>query len=569
MIFWIYLIAQVTVTMSTTKQEISIGESFKVEIKVSGNFKKIREPYFHTQEFHTISTSRIESIQHIGSKFMREITFSYTLLPRAIGKFTIPGCKVVCDGKEYQTNSLTIKVVKNKSLPSPQKKEKHSPLSPHSLKDLFVRAFVSKRKVYVNEQIILTLQIYQGISLLSSPQISEPKFTGFWKEEIGDYKEYKLINGRKYFVFTKKYALFPTNEGIYKIEPFLVRCEIDDFFSFPFSFSFGSREKILKTSPLKIVVKPLPPPADVSVVGTFRCTQKLSSNTVEQFKPVTLTVVVSGKGNVREIEVGELELGEDFKVYKGEEKVKTIPTKEGVKGEKIISYIIVPKREGRFKFEGIEFKYFDPKEERYVTISKPEFELIVTAGKEKSESFLVTRGEEEKKVRKIGEDIKYIKTHIITLKNEGNYIYRAKFFPFFLVFPLLVLLFSMLYSFHKERISNNPQLKAYIEASKIKKIGLERCKELAKKGDKTFFEESHKTLIKVIEGKLNIKMGSISLETIGEKLRAKRVPEEVIQEVKRFFSLCESVRFGGKEYSNLLEFYHQLYILLKKLTLKF
>jgi len=81
--------------------------------------------------------------------------------------------------------------------------------------------------------------------------------------------------------------------------------------------------------------------------------------------------------------------------------VKVVPTREGIKGEKEVSYIIVPKREGRFKFEGVEFKYFDPEEKKYISISKPEFELIVTAGK--GGSFLVTK--EEKKVWNINFNI--------------------------------------------------------------------------------------------------------------------------------------------------------------------
>lgn len=547
-IFWASLLnaQNIEFTASCDMTQVGVGETFTLEVKVSGDVSSPPAPVLpKMSDFDVISTGNMQSVSIINGKVSSSKSFSYTLLAKKIGKFTIGPCTMEYKGKTFETQPIEIEVVKSSSAPTrPQQQSYAMPgLSKKGIsqKDLYATLSVSKNKAYVNEQIILTIKLYQGIEPVSVSSYIPPSFAGFWQEELGQSRNSEMVNGRRYIVHEIKYAIFPTKSGTYKIEPASLRCEVEDFFSFP----FGGDVKGIKTNSAEITVSDLPSkgkPEDFSgAVGKFNISSKLDNQEIKQWEPATLSVTISGEGNIKAVEVPKLPELPDFKIYSSGSETKLASSKNKIAGQRIFKVILVPQREGRFDFPALKFSYFDPSSGTYKTLATASQSLTVLAGSRQA-NYMTVPGKEDVEV--VGEDIRYIKT-VSSLDNEGNYIYRNKIFLLIQFLPLLVLIFSFVYARQKDRLLTDKAYARAVNADKTRKKGLIQCqKALNKKSPKEFYEEAYKILIGYISGKLNVPTPALTVNMAINGLREKGVNEEVLKKLNALFTSCDLAKFG-------------------------
>ena len=97
-------------------------------------------------------------------------------------------------------------------------------------------------------------------------------------------------------------------------------------------------------------------------------------------EPVTLKVTIAGTGNIKVLEVPELELPKDFEQYSP--KVSdNINRQEGkISGSKTFEYLLIPRYPGRKVIKPVTFSYFDLGRRTYSTLRSPEIELNVEQG---------------------------------------------------------------------------------------------------------------------------------------------------------------------------------------------
>lgn len=542
-------------TASCDRTQVSLGETFTLEVKVGGNISNPPEPKLpQMNDFNVVSTGRMENVSIVNGKVSSAISFNYTLAPRKIGKFTIPPCTMTYKGKSIQTQPIEIEVTKSSA---PTQSSSQSPNTVNlpkkgtGQKDVFATLTVSRNKAYANEQLILSVKFYQGINLSSSPSYNPPSLTGFWTESLGQTQNYEMVSGRRYLVNEIKYALFPMSAGVYKIGSASIRYEVEDFFSFP----FGGETRVATTNPLEITVLNLPSkgkPNDFSgTVGKFDISSKLDNSQLKQWEPATLTVIISGEGNIKSIELPKLPELPDFKIYSSGSDVKSNANKNKITGQKVFKIILVPQREGKFEFPPINFSYFDPSAGEYKTLSTTPLSFNVSAGTQSQAYVTSTEGQP---VEVVGQDIHYIKTEM-NLNTENNYLYNNKIFLFIQILPLFALLISLIYAKQKEKLSKDKIYARRVNADRTRKKGLIRCqKALAKgmlsakggsvSGGKEFYEEVHKVLIGYISGKLNIPTPALTTDIAINKLKEKGMDEELLKRFHNLLSTCELSKFG-------------------------
>jgi hypothetical protein len=134
-----------------------------------------------------------------------------------------------------------------------------------------------------------------------------------------------------------------------------------------------------------LTVRPLPPYSGDSsftgLIGSFDIQSDLNKNTLTVGDSATLSVTVSGRGNIMDAVLPEMVLPETFKIYQ-ENPEETIKLDEnGHFGTKIFRWAIVANTEGTFSLEPIRIAYFDVNSERYLTVSTRPLELTAKAGK--------------------------------------------------------------------------------------------------------------------------------------------------------------------------------------------
>ena len=538
------------------------GENLQLPPGLSDNFQILMGP----------STGQSTSIRSINGRTTTEINYSYTYILRSKqeGTFELRPASIEVNGKVIESNSLTIRVVKAQSQPAQQQsggqpQQQESTGSVDLGKDnLFVRVDLSKRNAYRGEEIIATVKLYVNpeIPIAGFDDVNLPTYEGFYTQDIEIPQQInftrEVYNDKIYQVgILKKTILFPQQNGQLKIEPFsmalLVRQQMrarsffDDFFD-----NYRTVKARITSDPVTVNVKDLPsaPAAFMGGVGNFNIASELSSENVTTNDAVTLTLKISGNGNIRLIRTPELKLPSDFEVYdpKATDNVKA--TNNGVSGTKTIEYLFQPRFEGDYTIPSIKFAYFNPSTGTYVTKSTPEYTLRVEKGTEEQSATVVSSLRKED-VQLIGQDIRFIKTGKALLHIQGETFYGSKLF--YLFYILSAVLFVVLYVVYRKKARENANI-ALMRNKKANRVASKRLKLAAGFMKQNNNEAFHEAILKAFQGYLSDKLGipvaDLNRENAVAKLKDKKVDEAVISELYDVVDQCEFARYapsGGSE----------------------
>ena len=180
-------------------------------------------------------------------------------------------------------------------------------------------------------------------------------------------------------------------------------------------------------------VKPLPSngkPSNFSgAVGEFQFTTKLDRDSIQTNESATLSMRVSGTGNLRMIDLPVFDIPNNLEAYdpKFSESIKL---KEiGLAGFKRVEYLLIPRNRGTYKVNSGSFNYFNPKTKKYVTVDRPSYTLTVEGGVNGTSSTVVLNNITKEDVSFIGKDILYIKTSLNNLKSSKPVSYTHLTLP--------------------------------------------------------------------------------------------------------------------------------------------
>ena len=425
--------AEIQLKASTDRLLIPINETFTYTLEISGekansvdNDPKL--PDISEFSVYMGGTGTSQNIQIINGKMSVTKSMNFTFMANKIGKFLIQPAELVFKGKIFKSESIQIEITSQTAKPktSPPKNQNRTLKNNQSdLKDnLFLRTIINKKRVYVNEPVIISYKIYTGVTVTSYGINKLPNTASFWAEEFplaAQPKTYREIyNGKEYIVAEiKKMALFPTDAGKKTIGPMQIECDVrvqtqrrrsifDSFFDDPF-FGRTVRQSV-NSKPINIEVLPLPikgKPADFSgVVGNFSITARVDKKQVKTNEAVALKVKIAGSGNIKVLPTPKVEIPADFEQY--EPKITQTINRTGniISGQKNYEYVLIPRFPGTQKIKPIEFFYFDLKTKTYKKISTPEIEINVQKGNE--DLIAVGTGLSKEEVRLLGKDIRFI-----------------------------------------------------------------------------------------------------------------------------------------------------------------
>lgn len=264
---------------------------------------------------------------------------------------------------------------------------------------VFAEAKVRDRTPYLGEQVMYTLRVFRPrTQSLRDFRLIEPETTGLWKEEIhADADRVTTINNQPYIVHTVQRAYFPTREGAveigaagvtyYEVLPRRRRRGPRSIFDDSFFDAFNQRTaaRRVEVAPISLNVRPLPdPPAGVAVadtgVGTYAMTATLSADTVRVGESLTLTVLLTGAGNLRSVPEFTLPDGDGFKAYPDAATVTVTAEGGTVRGKREQRIAFVPQREGPVTIPPLRLVTFDPAAEEWTVLTTPAYTVDVQPG---------------------------------------------------------------------------------------------------------------------------------------------------------------------------------------------
>ncbi len=367
----------------------------------------------------------------------------------------------------------------------------------------------------------------------------------------------------------KKTALFPTAPGNYTIQPGSLKVSIreepqgssvfDEFFSDSFftggSFFARRQNRLLNPAPIQLTVKPLPeqgkPSSFQGAVGQFRVSGTIDRTQVKQNEPVTLKMTIEGEGNIETVTRPKLPELTGFKTYDLNTSSQLFKRGNVIGGVKNFEIVFIPRDEGPAFIPPLEFSYFDPRTEKYVTLRTQNFPITVEKSDQvfKLPEELTEKTIFKKHVRLESKDISFIDERLPDPLPGRVFeiIYRS--LQAVNVVLLLVLAGLFFKSKEEELFSKDEALKRRRRArstaqANMRKLGrLARASGAAKTAE--FFVELERALTQYISDKWNLSTHGVTrrdLEvTLGKHLGS---DDPLFRELIQLYELCDESRFG-------------------------
>ena len=573
-----------TLTVSA-KRQVMVGERFQVVFEANAEGRNFQAPSF--EGFNVLGgpfTSSSSSVQIVNGSISRTTknTFTFALQAAQEGTFRIGSASLTVKGNKVSSEPFEIKVVPDDGSysassggnGSQQGSASQNTSDPQvSGKDLFFKVIPSKKSVYVGEQVVLTYKLYTRIPVSSLSVSRSPSYAGFWTKDITDNNGGNLrqsseyINGVEYTTAEiQKIILVPQRGGSLTLEPMVIECvaqvrtqsnrrqsndPFDVFFNDPFfNRNIANVRKELSTNSLTIDVKNLPdngkPASFAGAVGDYNFKSEIDKTELKTNEAFTLTLTVSGTGNVELLQMPTPVFPPDFEVYDPKITMNVNNNANGLSGTKKAEYLVIPRRAGNFTVPAVEFSYFDPSKGAYQTLSSQPYEIKVEKGKggdEGSSGGIYASNQEG--IKYLGSDIRHIMTGNAHLKPMHTVFFgSAAYFVVLLV--LLVLFVILLFVLKKrEQLSKDTAANRNRKADKVARGRLKSAAQFLKAKDQDkFYVEMSQALWGYIADKLGIERSKLSMDTVNETMKAKNVPDELTQQFIDTLNSCEFARFA-------------------------
>ncbi|MDO5036356.1 MAG: BatD family protein [Porphyromonas sp.] len=521
------------------------------------------------------ATSTTSSTSIINGKMtkQRSTAFTYTLLAREEGTYTIPEATIKVGSATYRTkpkeiNALPPSASQSANSGGGSNRQSEAGSQRISKDDFFVTVTPSKRSAYEQEAILLTFKLYSKHSDISIPSVKLPEFEGFIREEIntGDLQlQYENYRGENYYtVEFYQVLLFPQRSGTLTIPKgtfdisarVLVSSPGRDFFdSF---FDQFQNVNITVTSPnTQIEVKPLPTPRPANfsgAVGDFKLKAEVPTSVLKTNESLRYNVEISGSGNLNLISTPKPSFPEGFEEYDPQQTNNYRATLSGMQGSRLGEYYAVPRYTGDFTIPAIEFVYFNPKTHSYETATAPAVRLHVDKGEGgENAPAAVTGYSGQSEVKYIGQDIRYLKG-----RGMKQPFTKPDFVQYALLYLLGLMLGGGLYFAYRKQLANRADTahNRRKRAGKMVRKHLKAASRLRSTGDVTaYYEELLRGLNNYLGAKFHIPQSTLSKETIQKRMEDAGVPKPLVVETLQLLEELEMTRFtpmGASEQKELL-----------------
>ena len=548
---------------------VGVNEQFNVTFVVSGDGDVSDFSWDSGNDFQLVwgpQKGKSSSTSIINGKVSRssQTTFTYILMPKSVGHFTLNPAHVKVKGKEYTSNAPQIEVVSDGAASqggsgsaSSGGSSQRSSGSAISSGDLFLRLSFSKRRVMVGEPLTATLKLYQRVNIAGFENAKFPDFNGFWSEELQAPQNIEFqresLDGLIYnSAVLRSWTLIPQKAGDIKVDAAELVCLVnvrapsvstgsifDDFFQ----DDVQTIRKRVTTEPVTVKVTALPAGAPASFgggVGRFRVEATLTRDSLNAHEAASLKISVTGTGNTALLEAPKPVFPPDFEVY---------DVKSGdITGGKVFEYPFIPRSHGSFTIAPVQYSYFDMASGKYVTLETEPLDIKVGKGESSSggePAGVMTAVSSGKDVRNIGSDIRFIFTGRPSFSRAGSiFVGTAGYFLLYLLLiAVAVAVFLVL-----RKVAG---MKADVAGSRNRgagKMARRRLSRAAEFRDKSlqsaFYEELHKALLGYVSDKLNIDMAEMSKDNIVSRLVENGAAKGLAEDYVALLDACEYARYA-------------------------
>jgi len=541
--------SQVKFEAEVSKTKLGVNENLRVDFKTNKDGDNFNPPSFNGFRVvggpnQSVSNSWINGVRTFSK------TYSYFLTPETKGNYTIGQASIEIDGDIYKT--LPVKVQVTEAVESSL-----SPGSPSSVvdDDIELSIEISKSNPYLNEPISVEFKLLFNpkINVTNLGEIDNPEFKNFWSQNIKiprlEIKSTSYKGQRYNYVTWKKALLFPQKAGDLELLPLTLDVTIDvptnrrDFFGNTIytqtSKKVASRKSIIK-------VKNFPengkPESFNGAVGNFDISLNSSKSQLKATESFQLEFKVNGNGNLKLFSLPEIIVPSSLEKYAPEFKEKINTSLRGMNGEISNVYTIVPQYQGKYPIPPVEFSFFNPKTEQYVTLYSNESIVDVLDGPTRlSESNVQTSNPVSNSITS-SDQFNFIKLSSDFIQIDRKNIIDSKkiLFTLFLI-PIIILVLAIIYfNLRNKKVSENI-LKSR-DADLLARQYLNNAK-IDMNNKDSFYASLENALFNFIKSKYLIEREDFSKDRLKSILEKDKISNNIIEDLIDIINSCELARY--------------------------
>lgn len=278
------------------------------------------------------------------------------------------------------------------------------------------------------------------------------------------------------------------------------------------------------------------------MVGSFQIRSELDLAELKTGESTTLTLTISGKGNIVDAVLPQMDLPDVFKIYRDnpEEDIQLGP--DGFSGKKIYRIALVPVQPGRFTIEALNWSYFDVIAERYRDLHTAPLALIVLPS-DQEDSMVVFQSPSaampslKKKVEFTGRDILPLKEDLDALQNQRHM--SVLWFAGLILIPAFIFAVVIM-AFYLTRKRDDPV-----------SLMNERTRMALKQAENSisnqpeFLAHLYRALSAAIFARAERTGESLTYTEAGNLLKQTGLGTEATEKVIHMLRLIDSARYGG------------------------
>jgi len=367
-----YVWAQ-TVTTSVDRNPVYVEETVKLVVTFKGGNPDGSPDLSVLQEdFEILGTAQSTRTSMMNGKMDTTTEWVSTLVPKHEGSITIPPIRI----RSAASAPLTLKV-----LPAGQTG------TPGRTPDVFLDVEVTPTNPYVQSQVTMIVRLYHAIPLREG-RLDDPNAKDLVVQKLGEDRAFEtLVDGRRYSVIERQYALFPQRSGTLTIPSLAFTGQVPDHRGrrLPFDNFFGNRSRGFPSDPfdslfqstrpvrtrsqtVTINVRPIPPasasehwlPAKHVELRETWAPEHVDQEKLHVGDPITRTITVMAKG-LTGAQLPDLPLPETDKVKTYPDQAVTETKTEGTTtiGLREQKVAFVPSEAGAIHLPAIELPWWD------------------------------------------------------------------------------------------------------------------------------------------------------------------------------------------------------------------
>ena len=493
--------------------------------------------------------------------------YSFQLQISRPGEYTIPPIKAKIDDKWQQSRAIRFKVSTNQRV---------APGSPKGLPLAFVQRKIAKRKVYLGEAIPANIDLYYR---MSNPRLQETRFDPPPSLRFLKAKEKQGvvdIKGQRFQIFSLQQVFIPQSSGQIIIPSYVIILQwteknrkrqrrrdpfdmFDDFFGSnfqrPVSKAFASSEDKLEVLPIPTQGRP----SDYSgLVGQFKLESSLSETSLLQGDSLTLTLTISGNGQLDSMKPLKLNLPPHFKVYPDQPSNKESISAEGIRSERIYKYALVATSAGQFDLGSLKLAFFEPNKEKFLfsKVHLGEIKVkkdLTTLGSQKQKPTNIPLRNSQSSVESKAQDL--IDIHRFISRDQSHNLSSQIVLKGLLFFGAFFVFFCLCYFFwfFSLRKSGDDKRRLKILAYKnfkkrIWSLGI-KFKQASPNISLKELSQFYLFYRQFLGHKLQIHGGALTLKEVSEKFELAGLSKEIRKEALEVARKMDSLDYGSQEFS--------------------